>query len=1042
MALVPVGGTSSQVGIVVTVNTAQAQQAFQRLAGTINGLRMNLQGMDLQLRSVDRVLQYLAAGAVAVAAKGFLNLAGEMERLQVQMGVFEKSAQAAQARLDQVVQLSKDAPFSIKALGDAFVKFKSAGIDPIVGANGEGPLKTLSDAVSAFGGSEQVFTRATIAIQQMAGKGVISMEELRQQLGEAIPSAVQLMAEGLGVSVSQLISDVSKGTVEFQRGIDALFQQLQEKYGGAGELLANTFFGSINRLKSAVAELAIEFNRQGGLDVFTGIIKLATDLVQRFTQFLKSGGVRDAIDGFFAFFRDNAEAVSRVVNVFESIVNILMSMGTAIGAVLSLLPAEAVTGGIIGYLLFGRAGVVPGALLGSINGAVEAMFSGVATLVQGAVGILRALGVEDVALGGLLGFLMFGRTGALIGLFLGIIEDLSRALTNFIFQAGRLIFSFAGGAKEAIASIFSDETFKVGFAKGFLESAKSFEESFRQIVGDPEKGILRDWIDGLRGLGSETKTTSGDVEDFALKFKKAIDSISEGRKKFEGTFGQPNPIIGLNPTQIQAVEKFAAMQRQLEARLASARQGGSDVISYVTGQRERLRDLEKVLVDVGNRISELTAKGQVDKAAQLRKEFDTLAAGINNFKAGLAELIQLENVRVFGKIETDIKSLNASIEDIMQEAVGDPFTQAVANIEKQFTSLSNKLQEQRNDLQRLTVGSEQYVRASEMIAEVDRKMAAAKAAIIEKTKQLNQIRRDEIAAALESTLHNFENTALQEEMAARFDDVGLAINRVKEQYRGYNEALDAQLRNLRKQLLDGEISASMYEQAVQRIADARTRLQETEQHAINMAIYQTSAVGELWRSVGDTIEESIGGALEALVTRTRSVKDVLISMYNDITRAAIRYLMTVAKNQIFGSTGGGSGLGFQLFNTFGGGGNDFSTSGGLGGLGSLFGGFLGLFADGGAMRGRIKPFASGDIIRGPTMFGLAGEAGEEAIMPLKRGPDGKLGVGAHGRGGDTYQISIQALDSRSVRELFMSEGSALVDALSSRQRINRGMRAI
>jgi phage-related minor tail protein len=111
-------------------------------------------------------------------------------------------------------------------------------------------------------------------------------------------------------------------------------------------------------------------------------------------------------------------------------------------------------------------------------------------------------------------------------------------------------------------------------------------------------------------------------------------------------------------------------------------------------------------------------------------------------------------------------------------------------------------------------------------------------------------------------------------------------------------------------------------------------------------------------------------------------------------------------------------------------------------LGSLFGGFLGLFADGGAMRGRIKPFASGDIIRGPTMFGLAGEAGEEAIMPLKRGPDGKLGVGAHGRGGDTYQISIQALDSRSVRELFMSEGSALVDALSSRQRINRGMRAI
>ena len=70
------------------------------------------------------------------------------------------------------------------------------------------------------------------------------------------------------------------------------------------------------------------------------------------------------------------------------------------------------------------------------------------------------------------------------------------------------------------------------------------------------------------------------------------------------------------------------------------------------------------------------------------------------------------------------------------------------------------------------------------------------------------------------------------------------------------------------------------------------------------------------------------------------------------------------------------------------------------GVGNLFGGLL-PFADGaGFAQGRVMPFASGGIVSGPTRFpmrggiGLMGEAGPEAIMPLARGADGKLGVRA------------------------------------------------
>lgn len=80
----------------------------------------------------------------------------------------------------------------------------------------------------------------------------------------------------------------------------------------------------------------------------------------------------------------------------------------------------------------------------------------------------------------------------------------------------------------------------------------------------------------------------------------------------------------------------------------------------------------------------------------------------------------------------------------------------------------------------------------------------------------------------------------------------------------------------------------------------------------------------------------------------------------------------------------------------------------------LFGGGKGLFgqADGGAWDGGVQLFARGDVFSSPTAFGFSGgigvlgEAGPEAVMPLRRGADGKLGVAAAG-GGQPVQVVIQ-----------------------------------
>ena len=77
------------------------------------------------------------------------------------------------------------------------------------------------------------------------------------------------------------------------------------------------------------------------------------------------------------------------------------------------------------------------------------------------------------------------------------------------------------------------------------------------------------------------------------------------------------------------------------------------------------------------------------------------------------------------------------------------------------------------------------------------------------------------------------------------------------------------------------------------------------------------------------------------------------------------------------------------------------------------GGIFGItFANGGVFaQNGIQPFARGGIVDKPTLFpfakgtGLMGEAGPEAIIPLRRGRDGRLGVDAGG-GGSSGNINV------------------------------------
>lgn len=87
-------------------------------------------------------------------------------------------------------------------------------------------------------------------------------------------------------------------------------------------------------------------------------------------------------------------------------------------------------------------------------------------------------------------------------------------------------------------------------------------------------------------------------------------------------------------------------------------------------------------------------------------------------------------------------------------------------------------------------------------------------------------------------------------------------------------------------------------------------------------------------------------------------------------------------------------------------------------------------------------FAQGGVINAPTLFplgkgtGLMGERGAEAIMPLARGPDGRLGVAASGGAGVSVTFNVSTPDAQSFRR-----SEAQMSAMLARA-VARGTKAL
>ena len=163
---------TERVNVVVSVQD-NFSRGFGKVAANIVAINQAVQLLQLSLQP------FIALG------KQILETGDAFDRLRISLdtltGNSRDTAKAFQFLRKQIRVL----PFDLKTLAKSFQQLSAVG----GGINVERTMLAIADAVGAFGGSSQDFQLASLAFQQMLGKGVVSMEELRRQLGERIPQA-------------------------------------------------------------------------------------------------------------------------------------------------------------------------------------------------------------------------------------------------------------------------------------------------------------------------------------------------------------------------------------------------------------------------------------------------------------------------------------------------------------------------------------------------------------------------------------------------------------------------------------------------------------------------------------------------------------------------------------------------------------------------------------------------------------------------------------------------------------------------------------
>jgi len=607
----------------VTGLTAAVQQHGQAVDGATVKHRSFLtsltgigEGGRTTLSWLQRIKGELLALAAAYAgvqaamglAKGTIDVVLEGAKIESRLGeVFGGDQSKVKAEWDYLQSAAKRLHLSFSEMSLGYTKF-------LIGTKAGGVtleqtrfiFENLALASKRAGLSNEEFGRVMKAVEQMASKGQIQLEELKGQLGDALPGAIGKMAAALNMTMPDLMAKIEKDKLSATALIN-----LARELGKANDTVVDSV---ASRLRDSIADLeTAKFNFQKALGD-SGFTEAYTEFLNKLTAFMTSAdgkqAIRDIADGFIAITNALIFATEHFTLIKSAVIIFAGAAVTQLGQV--VLSMGAMRTAALATAL------ATGGLTGAVGTMAAAMGAGVGTVgaLTGAVGFLTTA----------LRFL--SKWIPIVGIAITAWEVGSAALDYF-------------NNKKAAAAAKAPE--RVGTEKGRGTSAKPSDG----MSPDPGGGYNADDETVKKLKGSLTKA------DDKLTKKERNSKLTASKRDLQerldlvaGEFDADKELAkGIKDetkraAALEEIEKRIKKRQEIEERLFSSQKkpGGA---AGAARKREKLED------NIGADIAKLQADvGKKETLLDPTKNFD------ERLKARLADALQQYN-----KLELRIKEL-------------------------------------------------------------------------------------------------------------------------------------------------------------------------------------------------------------------------------------------------------------------------------------------------------------------------------------------------------------------------------------------------
>lgn len=615
----------------------------------------------------------IVSGAVSLAFRGLTGASGgmigsitqvnaEMERLRFQMLGMSTSAkpmQEAAASVDWLRQKALQVPFSLNEMASSFVKLKATGTDPMAGS-----LQAVVDGIAAFGGTDQHLHRVTLGITQMSGKGVIQMEEMRQQLGESMPNAMRIMARSMGVSVAELTKAISTGRVEAGAALQSFTEELTRTYGGEAQRMMETFSGQVSQLRANLQLLATGEGMKGffeeqkaGLMEINDFLrsdeaaKFAKSIGEALTSMVR--GIRVGVRALYEFREEIAQVIQVVAGgmAFKILGSAAMRLVTTLNFV--KLGMSGIAGTVTRNTRIFSAGATAMMSYGASTRAAGLMAFGATRLVAGLGGALFAAAPWLAAIGVALSI-----AGQKMGWFSDKTNDAFENLKKFGAETKKQAEEVLGDKESDLLQDVADAErgVRLNFGKnrryyqGLLDEANRKLAEFRREA----QGILDK---------AEESETSQNIQEFEREIAQKLRTHNEGFRQRQVLLDRELD-LELSRTAETGKKQFQITEDFQEKTLANRKQRSAEILATIDAEIASLQDLLKTQTDVDNR-RETSRK--IDFLRSKRVDEAENARNIDKFGISFVADIESEEdkikrgVNLLDGLESKVKGLQAEL---------------------------------------------------------------------------------------------------------------------------------------------------------------------------------------------------------------------------------------------------------------------------------------------------------------------------------------------------------------------------------------------